>query len=131
NRPEHPTSNLPLLTAWGAFAARFDDQLPPQARGEPFGDRFESKLPVGHLNDEIVDAFIVRNVEDVPTSRDENLDQKPGGPLVAIDKTVVSDDAVQDGCGLPVHCAMIARIWPGKRGLDQMKAADAAAPAVT
>lgn len=62
-------------------------------------DIVKAHLPVGYCNHQIVHAGIIGYVERTSAAVYQNFNQKPCRALVAINKAVVSDHAVQQRGG--------------------------------
>lgn len=82
--------------------------LSRQSTLEPGHQFSEANLPSGNGHNQIINGFVVRNIQPVSTTADQDLHKEPGCSLVTIHEAVVADHAVKDGRGLLGDGAVVA-----------------------
>lgn len=98
--------------------------------GEPSAQFFEQHSPICHGYHDIVDLFVLPQGKSITAPLDHHERDYQGRALVSVDKSMVLDQGVQQGCGLSVDCAMISGVWSSNRGLNCAKADNARPSAV-
>lgn len=78
----------------------------------------------------IVNPFVIRYVQPIGTTIDQDFHKQPCGALVTIHKPMIANHAMQQSGALSSYGSMIPRIGSRQRRLDQVKAANAVTPSV-
>jgi hypothetical protein len=85
---------------------------------------------VSNGNHEVINRFIVRDIQVISASLNQDLSNQPRGSFVAIHEPMICNHAFQQSGSLSVDPQMISRIRAPKGGLDQVQTAYAGTPSV-
>ncbi|WP_245736399.1 hypothetical protein [Roseovarius lutimaris] len=94
---------------------------PHQSLPEPNAQIFKIQAVICDTYDKIVNRLIVVDCQRISASLDEDFDRQPSRSLIAINKPMISNHALQQGRRFSVDWPVISRIGSAQSGFDQTK----------
>jgi len=92
-----------------------------QPVSEPASQSLEIHVTGCNSHNQIVDRFVIWDIQLVSTAVDQYLRQDPSRSLIAVGKSVISNHTMKQGRSLAEYWPVISGIGAGNRRLDKMQ----------